>query len=442
MATISDMLLMSGQMSPWASLSRGLNTGIGTVSNLQRLYGQALSDRYNQQRLKQAAIATHYMPQMQEATLSKLQRNPTPSPSRYGVFQDYRTGKSYILDHAMGHLIAPGEAFVHLPTTQAPPPVPQATPPGSLMGLQPSADGASPPVSQPGAPPSLMGGLLHEASSAQQPTAGTSITLNPFTIGVRSKRGAQYSIRHPDGSVTVASSPTQASQTFAQKRNAALAEIDTLKDIIDTALAPYSGTLGLNQARLQDDLMHYNLTKDPALREQLSNYYALKKLEGPVATLYARGEGGGVPTDESIRRFTDSIFSHSAEVPFDMPQEIVVEGRKRSRKLQQQMIRAANRAYARGFPTQMPAGTQLQEGVVLPPQEEASPAVPMQAPVAAPPPGAPTYESPPMGTPHPVSPPTQTIPSFETEKGFNDWFAQLNETDRKRILNLMKKRKK
>ena len=56
MATISDMILSTGRMSPLAALSQGLQAGIGTASNLQNMYGQALRQRYQRQQMKQAQM--------------------------------------------------------------------------------------------------------------------------------------------------------------------------------------------------------------------------------------------------------------------------------------------------------------------------------------------------------------------------------------------------
>lgn len=453
MATISDMILSTGRMSPWASLSSGINRGVSTASNLQNMYGQALMNRYRQQQMKQAqmqaplqqqllqsqiqeeAAKAQFAPQLQQANIARLMQQAHTSPARFSAFQDWGTGKTFVLDKVQGSLLTPAQAYHRgwrgLGTNRSGAGG-QVGAPSQAQTPQPAA-GPIPPPTPPGTGPLAQAVTQQFSDDPFAPNPdGTTVTLNPYTVGTRSKKGAQYSVQHPDGSVTVHSSPTQAAQTFAEKRQAARSEIQNIKTELNNWMAPYSGTGGLTQAKLQKDLAAYKTTGDPKLFDSLANFYAIKLSSGPAATLFARAESGGVPHEGSIKKFTDFFEKNTANLPFDMPQDIVVEGKKRAVALQQKMIDAADQAYIQGFPIQAPPGTKIEQGLVMAPQGAQSPAqspgtqpsLPAAEPQTAPQPTIPQ-------TAPPAAPSTQEIaapevPQVETKAELKKWYLSLN----------------
>jgi hypothetical protein len=141
MATMSDMILMSGGMSPWAGLQRGLSSGLGTASTLQSLYGNALAQRYQRQKMKQAQAEAPLQQALLQSKLSMAQlAQKYPGIDSKSPIVQAMAYEQYMRDHQQQ------QAQSSLQTQAAPQAAPQGVgaPSGSManaIAAQPSPQG-------------------------------------------------------------------------------------------------------------------------------------------------------------------------------------------------------------------------------------------------------------------------------------------------------------
>lgn len=116
--------------------------------------------------------------------------------------------------------------------------------------------------------------------------------VNPGTISARSKRGMEYTVPNPDGTVTTYASPTMAAETQSQNRLSAEQEAKVLLDPVIKGIKPYQGDIFERGPAFIKDLFKSKMGNKEAT-ERLGGYARALSLRPEAAATVGRMATGG-----------------------------------------------------------------------------------------------------------------------------------------------------
>lgn len=188
-----------------------------------------------------------------------------------------------------------------------------------------------------------------EIPSGGQPLTGlgasSDLQVNPYSIGSRSKRGAQTGRVAPDGTFETFESPTTTSAGRNQMRREAEAEMETVYPFVQQAASPYYGLGG--QLKFAQDVLTARLSpnskKGKEAAKRLEEYQTASSYFNELANIVARQSSGASPGVEAMREMKDSLFPNlpGRFLKALVPNQITARAMKEYMPLQEEATNAA-----------------------------------------------------------------------------------------------------
>jgi len=323
---------------------------------------------------------------------------------------------------------------------QTPVPAPQASPSAIPAPAPPGASAMIPPAQAPrqmpiqassqgqqhisqGMPtiPSPQAGSNLSSSMAMSPNVLSNtpnlqqgISYNPFSVGSRTRRGAQIFAQDPDThQIWSGSSPTTKTQTMQQIRAGAVAELHKAYPVIEQAYNDYSGFPGVRWGTVMHDIT-LDKMGNKAARERLINLAVANRMKPDLSMAVTRGLTG-TAGDEKSR--ASVALSQYAGLPGDVsyfPRDVQIEANKRYNEIVPLLSQASQISAMSGSYIGLPPTTTLEGGVPRPTYQRDLPPSSASSQPSIP---APVTQTP--------SDTALKIPSFTNKNDFLKWYHGL-----------------
>ncbi len=307
-----------------------------TAQNQASLTGQQAKGYQHQQAIKE-----------QVATRGNFTAVANPMGTGIYIVNKY-TGKLVNPQSLGGGAIQPGGIPIQ------PGGIPIQTNQGAIQPATAQQSGAQ----QPTIPQPDLGALgvdVAPGQTQQQPQPISPFTAPNLSVSPLSTRYSKLgeTLDPRTGIPTYFSTPTQTALGISQQRQMGSAGLDSIRKWYLDTTDPYIGTLGSSGYKLKKDLFDYSITGDFKTRtklfNQLSNLYALKKLQPTLAATLTRMGLGGQGGETTREEFKKAVGKNLPDTAY-WPPEVMREGNKRWLQKEHDLSRAESLMASRNFP--------------------------------------------------------------------------------------------